>query len=86
MERLARVMRRIAQRKGTATIADVRRAKAAQPILTNKEARTRLSHLGQLGRIAGLARTNRYERSDIGDSHSNLHRVWRFPSSARRAA
>jgi len=62
------------------TVADVRFEAVRQCILKGKAKGRELAFLGAIMRRAGLVSTEEFRRSDVEDSHGNLHRVWKGPS------
>jgi len=62
------------------TVADVRGEAMRQCILSGAKARGReLAFLGAIMKRAGLVSTEEFRRSDVDESHGNLHRVWKRP-------
>ena len=69
----ARVDRRL-------TSSELRKAAKDRGMLTGEEKGRRLSFLHEVFPKAGFKATDVFERSDIGQSHRNLNRVWYLPS------
>ena len=61
------------------TVADVRQEAVRQCLLPAKAKGRELAFLGAIMSRAGLVATEEFRRSDIPESHANLHRVYRRP-------
>ena len=68
------------------TVADLRLYAVQRGILSGQETGRQLSYLGAVLTLAGLAKSERFRRSVIEQSHGNLHRVWVAPEYGEAAA
>jgi hypothetical protein len=59
------------------TVADVRQEAVRQCVLSGKPKGRELAFLGAVMKRAGLVATEEFRRSDVEQSHGNLHRVWK---------
>lgn len=78
IERLVVIAQSLARvRSAGVTVADVRAEAVRQCILKPKAKGREYAFLGALMEKAGLLSTEEFRRSDIDESHGNLHRVWK---------
>ena len=80
IERLTKLAGELALKAGKhgVTVSNLRLAAVSAGILTGGESASRMKRLN-LGAVmpkAGLFRSGKYRRSDVGRSHGNLHSVW----------
>lgn len=88
IDRLIPLAQELARKAGAdgVTVADLRLYAVQRGILTGQETGRQLSYLGAVLTLAGLAKSERFRRSVIEQSHGNLHRVFVAPEYARGAA
>lgn len=87
IDRLIPLARELAVKAGPdgVTVADLRLYAVQRGVLSGQETGRQLSYLGAVLTLAGLAKSERFRRSVIEQSHGNLHRVFLAPEYARAA-